>query len=491
LTVKELLYKSNITLKESKQYDSKEFFNSQVYGISYNSKEVKSGYLFFAIKGTKVDGHEFVEEAFKNGAVAAVVEKDLEFANIIKVSSALEALRKISLVFYDYPFKKLFLGSVTGTNGKSTVTWILSHVANKLLDKSFALGTLGWVHKGKIIRKTNNTTPESKDICEFLSQAVQLNMKYGFLEVSSHALKLGRLYGIKFDAALFTNLARDHMDFHPSVEDYFAAKSSLFTSTYLKENAFVVINLDDIYGMKLYENIKDFKKVSFSIENDKADFFGRFEPLDIGMYILVEGQKIFAPIYGKFNASNLLGAYSFLRTMGIEKEKLVNVFSDMIVPYGRLECVQTKPFKIWIDYAHTPDGLEKVLQSLRDMVKNKIILVFGAGGNRDKGKRPIMGRIAAQLSNYTIITSDNPRYEDPLKIINEIKEGFVSIKNSDFEIVPDRREAIKRSIEIAKDDDAIIIAGKGHEDYQEINGVKYPFSDKDVVVELTKRRFEI
>ena len=486
LTVKELFYKSNIALKESKQYDSEEFFNSQVNGISYNSKDVKKGYLFFAIKGVRSDGHEFVEEAIKNGAIGVIVEKDVGCSNAIKVNSTLQALRQTSLVFFDYPFKKLFLGSVTGTNGKSTVTWILSHAVNKLLDKSFALGTLGWMHNGKIIKRTSNTTPESKDICEFLSQAVQLNMKYGFLEVSSHALKLGRLYGIKFDAALFTNLARDHMDFHPSVEDYFETKSSLFAPIYLKKDAFVVINIDDIYGIRLYEKVKDFRKVSFSLDNRSADFYGKFESVNGGINLIVEEQKIFAPIYGKFNASNLLGAYSFLRMMGIEKEKLVNVFSDMIVPYGRLECVQTKPFKIWIDYAHTPDGLEKVLQSLRDMVKNRIILVFGAGGNRDKGKRSIMGRIAAQFSDYTIITSDNPRFEDPMAIIEDVKSGFLSIRDSNFEILSDRRDAIKRSIEIARDGDAIIIAGKGHEDYQEINGVKYPFSDKEVVKGLLK-----
>ncbi|PMP84652.1 MAG: UDP-N-acetylmuramoyl-L-alanyl-D-glutamate--2,6-diaminopimelate ligase, partial [Thermodesulfobium narugense] len=219
------------------------------------------------------------------------------------------------------------------------------------------------------------------------------------------------------------------------------------------------------------------------------NFFGKFEPVDMGINLLIEDQKIFAPIYGRFNASNLLGAYAFLRMMGIEKDKLRYVFTDLVVPYGRLECVQTKPFKIWIDYAHTPDGLEKVLMSLRDTVKKKIILVFGAGGNRDKGKRSIMGKIAAQLSDYTIITSDNPRYEDPMTIINEIKSGFLSVKNSNFEILSDRREAIKRALEIARNDDAIIIAGKGHEDYQEINGVKYPFSDKEVVKELMRRQF--
>ena len=486
MTVKELFYKSNIVLEESEKYDTEEFFNSQVKGISYNSNDIKDGYLFFAIKGSRSDGHDFVEDAIKKGAVGVIVEKDISFPNSIKVNSTLQALREISLVFFDYPFKKLFLGSVTGTNGKSTVTWILSHAVNKLLDKSFALGTLGWMHNGKIIKRTSNTTPESKDICEFLSQAAQLNMKYGFLEVSSHALKLGRLYGIKFDAALFTNLARDHMDFHPSVEDYFETKSSLFTPTYLKEDAFVVINIDDVYGMKLYEKVKDFRKVSFSLDNSKADFFGKFESVNSGINLMIEGQKIFAPIYGKFNASNLLGAYSFLRMMGVEKEKLIDVFSDMIVPYGRLECVQTKSFKIWVDYAHTPDGLEKVLQSLRDMVKNRIILVFGAGGNRDKGKRPIMGRIAAQFSDYTIITSDNPRFEDPLVIIEEVKSGFLSIRDSNFEVLSDRRTAIKRAIEIARDGDAIIIAGKGHEDYQEINGVKYPFSDREVVKELLK-----
>ncbi|PMP84891.1 MAG: UDP-N-acetylmuramoyl-L-alanyl-D-glutamate--2,6-diaminopimelate ligase, partial [Thermodesulfobium narugense] len=267
MTVKELFDKSNIIIENLKEYSSKEFLDSQVTSISYNSKEIKSGCLFFAIKGSRIDGHDFIQEAFKNKAIAAVVEKDVGYANIIRVKSTLQALRKIALVFYDYPFKKLFLGSVTGTNGKSTVTWILSHAVNKLLGKSFALGTLGWMHAGKIIKKTTNTTPESKDVCEFLDQAVQLDMKYGFLEVSSHALKLGRLYGIKFDAALFTNLARDHMDFHPSLEDYFETKSSLFTSTYLKENAFVVINTDDIYGIKLYESIKDFRKVSFSLEN--------------------------------------------------------------------------------------------------------------------------------------------------------------------------------------------------------------------------------
>ncbi len=486
MTVKELFYKSNIVLEESEKYDTEEFFNSQVKGISYNSNDIKDGYLFFAIKGSRSDGHDFVEDAIKKGAVGVIVEKDISFPNSIKVNSTLQALREISLVFFDYPFKKLFLGSVTGTNGKSTVTWILSHAVNKLLDKSFALGTLGWMHNGKIIKRTSNTTPESKDICEFLSQAAQLNMKYGFLEVSSHALKLGRLYGIKFDAALFTNLARDHMDFHPSVEDYFETKSSLFTPTYLKEDAFVVINIDDVYGMKLYEKVKDFRKVSFSLDNSKAVFFGKFESVNSGINLMIEGQKIFAPIYGKFNASNLLGAYSFLRMMGVEKEKLIDVFSDMIVPYVRLECVQTKSFKIWVDYAHTPDGLEKVLQSLRDMVKNRIILVFGAGGNRDKGKRPIMGRIAAQFSDYTIITSDNPRFEDPLVIIEEVKSGFLSIRDSNFEVLSDRRTAIKRAIEIARDGDAIIIAGKGHEDYQEINGVKYPFSDREVVKELLK-----
>jgi UDP-N-acetylmuramoyl-L-alanyl-D-glutamate--2,6-diaminopimelate ligase len=451
-------------------YKIENFKDFIVEGIAYNSKEVKENYVFFAIKGEKFDGHNFVYEAINNGAKAIVVERklDVEINQVIVENSKIE-LSKISAKFYNYPSKNLFVIGITGTNGKTTTTYITYQALNILGYKTALLGT---VINDLISRKEvpKLTTPESSDLQKYMFEIIKNEGKFLVMEVSSHSLALNRVDDVDFKIAVFTNLTIDHLDFHKTFENYREAKLKLFRM--INENAIGIINLDDenssyfinackgkviTYGFYKNANIK-----GEIIENSKNG-------LKIKVFDKVIENENFI---GEFNAYNLLCSFSILNSIGFDTEKIIDALSQVKPPKGRLQKIKN----VFIDYAHTPDALERVLKTLKSVYNKKIILVFGAGGNRDQSKRPIMGKVS-EIADIIILTSDNPRDEEPIDIIRDIEKGI----NKAHIIEIDRRKAIELAISILNEDDVVLIAGKGHETYQEIKGIKYHFDDEEVV----------
>jgi UDP-N-acetylmuramyl-tripeptide synthetases len=451
-------------------YKIENFKDFIVEGIAYNSREVKENYVFFAIKGEKFDGHNFVYEAINNGAKAIVVEKKLDVKiNQVIVENSRVELSKISAKFYNYPSKNLFVIGITGTNGKTTTTYITYQALNILGYKTALLGT---VINDLISRKEvpKLTTPESLDLQKYMFEIIKNEGEFLVMEVSSHSLALNRVDDIDFKIAGFTNLTIDHLDFHKTFENYREAKLKLFRV--LNENAIGVINLDDenssyfinackgkviTYGFYKNANIK-----GEIIENSKNG-------LKIKVFDKIIENENFI---GEFNAYNLLCSFSILNSIGFDIEKIIDALSQVKPPKGRLQKIKN----VFIDYAHTPDALERVLKTLKSVYNKKIILVFGAGGNRDQSKRPIMGKVS-EIADIIILTSDNPRDEEPIDIIRDIEKGI----NKAHIIEIDRKKAIELAIYISNEDDVILIAGKGHETYQEIKGIKYHFDDEEVV----------
>jgi UDP-N-acetylmuramoyl-L-alanyl-D-glutamate--2,6-diaminopimelate ligase len=451
-------------------YKIENFKDFIVEGIAYNSKEVKENYVFFAIKGEKFDGHNFVYEAINNGAKAIVVERklDVEINQVIVENSKIE-LSKISAKFYNYPSKNLFVIGITGTNGKTTTTYITYQALNILGYKTALLGT---VINDLISRKEvpKLTTPESSDLQKYMFEIIKNEGKFLVMEVSSHSLALNRVDDVDFKIAVFTNLTIDHLDFHKTFENYREAKLKLFRM--INENAIGIINLDDenssyfinackgkviTYGFYKNANIK-----GEIIENSKNG-------LKIKVFDKVIENENFI---GEFNAYNLLCSFSILNSIGFDTEKIIDALSQVKPPKGRLQKIKN----VFIDYAHTPDALERVLKTLKSVYNKKIILVFGAGGNRDQSKRPIMGKVS-EIADIIILTSDNPRDEEPIDIIRDIEKGI----NKAHIIEIDRKKAIELAISISNEDDVVLISGKGHETYQEIKGIKYHFDDEEVV----------
>ncbi|MFZ8846224.1 MAG: UDP-N-acetylmuramoyl-L-alanyl-D-glutamate--2,6-diaminopimelate ligase [Candidatus Hydrothermia bacterium] len=451
-------------------YKIENFKDFIVEGIAYNSKEVKENYVFFAIKGEKFDGHNFVYEAINNGAKAIVVEKKLDVKiNQVVVENSRVELSKISAKFYNYPSKNLFVIGITGTNGKTTTTYITYQALNILGYKTALLGT---VINDLISRKEvpKLTTPESLDLQKYMFEIIKNEGKFLVMEVSSHSLALNRVDDVDFKIAGFTNLTIDHLDFHKTFENYREAKLKLFRM--INENAIGIINLDDenssyfinackgkviTYGFYKNANIK-----GEIIENSKNG-------LKIKVFDKVIENENFI---GEFNAYNLLCSFSILNSIGFDIEKIIDALSQVKPPKGRLQKIKN----VFIDYAHTPDALERVLKTLKSVYNKKIILVFGAGGNRDQSKRPIMGKVS-EMADIIILTSDNPRDEEPIDIIRDIEKGI----NKAHIIEIDRKKAIELAISISNEDDVVLIAGKGHETYQEIKGIKYHFDDEEVV----------
>lgn len=454
-------------------YKIENFEDFIVEGIAYNSKEVKENYVFFAIKGEKFDGHNFVYEAINNGAKAIVVERKLNVnVNQVIVENSRIELSKISAKFYNYPSKNLFVIGITGTNGKTTTTYITYQALNLLGHKTALLGT---IINDLISRKEvpKLTTPQSLDLQRYMFEILKNNGEFLVMEVSSHSLALNRVDDVNFKIAVFTNLTIDHLDFHKTFENYREAKLKLFRM--LNENAIGIINLDD-------ENSSYFINAC----KGKAITYGFYKNANIKGEIIENSKnglkiKVFNKIIenenfiGEFNAYNLLCSFSILNSIGFDINKIIDVLSNVKPPKGRLQKIKN----VFIDYAHTPDAMERVLKTLKSVYNKKIILVFGAGGNRDHLKRPIMGKVS-QIADIIILTSDNPRDEDPMDIIRDIEEGID--KAHIIEI--DRKKAIELAISISNKDDVILIAGKGHETYQEIKGIKYHFDDEEIVRSL-------
>ena len=458
-----------------------------VESIAYDSRRLQRDGLFVALRGEKSDGHDFIGQAVEKGAAVIVAERAEKNsrATCVVVENTRSAMADLSARFFNYPARKLKLAAVTGTNGKTTTTFLIKHICEKAGMRTGLLGTVRY-EIGERVLPAARTTPESLDLQELLSQILNAGCKGAALEVSSHALAQERTRGIEWNVAVFTNLTQDHLDFHGTMENYFEAKARLFeqlAQQEKKKKPVAVINLDDRYGQKLIKKIDNRVpvvtfgtgvKADFRTSNYRMEFGGTSYQLDArGKSYLVR-----VPLIGRFNFANSVGALAAANALGIGlREAVLSLAKSPQVP-GRLEMVPAKrQFQIFIDYAHTPDALLNVLKTLRELEPKRLIVVFGCGGDRDREKRPPMGQVADQKSDYAIITSDNPRKEDPDKIIAEIEKGF---RGNHFEKITDRAAAISHAIEIAQPRDIVLIAGKGHENYQEFADHTVPFEDLQV-----------
>ena len=462
--------------------------------IEYDSRKVKRGGIFAALEGFSVDGHEFIDTAVENGAAMVIVSRDVEIkypdVTYVKVENLRKHLGVIASNFYGWPQKKMKIVGVTGTNGKTTTTYIIETI----LGECSRLGTIEY-KIGNDVFPAPNTTPESLDIIKMCAKSLDAGIDKLVMEVSSHALELGRVDMLEFDTAIFTNLTQDHLDFHKTMENYFKAKTKLFDK--LKQNAKGVVNIDDKWGKRLYEN-NTAKYISCSL--DTGNLTGRIAELtnhDMVIDIVYKGDKytFTTELMGKFNLYNILGAVGAALALGMEFEEIiVNIKNVKKVP-GRFETVNEKQdYMVVVDYAHTDDGLINILQALKDLKKGKIVTVFGAGGDRDKTKRPKMAKAAAKYSDYILITSDNPRTEDPVQILADVEVGLKEVKfpKEKYEVIEDREAAIAKAILFANKDDIILIEGKGHEDYQIIGKAKHHFDDIEVARKyIIKNREEL
>ena len=446
-------------------------------GIAFNSKEVEEGYIFVAIKGTNLDGHNFVQEALQRGACYVFVEKEVYIKDprIIKVKDTRTLLGELSSLFFGEPSKSLKIVGITGTNGKSTSTHIVESILNKAGIKTGLMGTIYYRLGEKIYEYEGRTTPDPIKWHSTLRAMLQEGAQAVVCEISSHALDQKRVWGTHFHTVAFTNLSQDHLDYHKTMENYFMAKAKLFTD-YIYQYA--LINIDDPWGQRLAHMIPKAKTFGKGGNLKILDFSTDFKGSSLKVEYEGKRYTFFSNLRGEFQAYNLsLGVFvGFL--WNIPADVIQSGIENIYVP-GRFEVYEGKGFIVIIDYAHTPDALEKVLRTAKKLTKNRLIAVFGAGGNRDRTKRPLMGKAAEALADLVVITSDNPRFEEPMAIIEDILEG---IENKEKVLVEvDRKRAIEMAINMAKEGDVILVAGKGHEDYQEIKGVKYPFKDSEVV----------
>ncbi|WP_346877395.1 MULTISPECIES: UDP-N-acetylmuramoyl-L-alanyl-D-glutamate--2,6-diaminopimelate ligase [unclassified Clostridium] len=449
----------------------------------YDSRKIKCEDMFFAIGGFNVDGHNFISKAIENGAKAVVVEKDVtlvEGITFIKVENGRRALAIAASNFYDNPSKKMKIIGITGTNGKTTSAFMLKGI---LEAKGYKVGLIGTIanYIGDKEIHTEKTTPESLELQKLFKDMVDSDIDYCVMEVSSHSLDLDRVYGIEFSQGIFTNLTQDHLDFHKTFENYFNAKSKLF-----KICKHSVVNVDDSYGIKLLEKINS-RVTTYSIEKE-SDLRGTDINLEsTGIIFNLKGNektyKVQLPIPGRYNVYNALGCIGAALDEGIDMDTIVEGLSKVTVP-GRCENLtlgMNLGFQVIRDYSHTPDSLKNILENLRELTKGKLICIFGCGGDRDRTKRPIMGEIGTELSDIAIITSDNPRSEDPYMILEDIKAG---VEKSNYKLIENRREAIKTALLLGEKDDIIVIAGKGHETYQILKNETIHFDEKEVVLEL-------
>ncbi len=457
--------------------------DKEISHVAYDSRNVKPGTLFFCVKGFTVDGHDFAAQAVNSGAVALVVthQLNLNVAQII-VKDTREAMALMSAAFYGHPAKKMRMVGITGTNGKTSTTYLIKSIFENEGYKVGLIGTIvNMIGDEKI--HTERTTPESCDLQEILANMQNEGCGAVVMEVSSHSLELKRVFGIEFEGAIFTNLTQDHLDFHGNFENYAAAKRILFGMSKVS-----AINADDSYGKYMVEGAKG-KTVKFSVGNG-GDYCANDISLTPEASRFVLATKDFkTPIYinipGLFSVYNALGSAALCLEMGIDLFSVKNGLEKVECVAGRFERLPThgETMSIILDYAHTPDSLESTLKTVRGFAQGRVVCVFGCGGNRDNKKRAIMGKIAGELADFSIVTSDNPRFEEPMDIIREIEEGMQDYKEK-YIVIENRYEAIKYAIENYLPSDVILLAGKGHEDYQEIKGVKHPFDEKVICEEI-------
>ena len=476
--------KLNEMLSKVKSADITGDADVDIMGVDIDSRRVKPGHLFVAVRGTQVDGHSFIPKAIEQGAVAVLCEdmpeERREGITYVKVSSTEAAVGPVATMFYGDPSTKLKLVGVTGTNGKTTIATLLYNMFRKFGHRCGLLSTVCNYIEDEAI-PADHTTPDPIELNRLLACMVEAGCEYAFMECSSHAIAQQRIGGLKFAGGLFTNLTRDHLDYHKTFENYRDAKKAFFDS--LPKTAFAITNADDKNGMVMVQNTKATVK-TYSTRS-LADFKAKIIECHFeGMYLDIDGREVGVQFIGKFNVSNLLAVYGAAVMLGKAPEDILLIMSTLKSVSGRLEPIRSKDgITAIVDYAHTPDALENVLNAIHEVLdgKGKVITVCGAGGNRDKGKRPLMAQEAVKQSDRVIITSDNPRFEEPQDIINDMLAGLNAQQMKKVISIADRREAIRTAAMMAEKGDVILIAGKGHEDYQEIKGVKHHFDDREEV----------
>lgn len=464
----------------------------EIEGIESNSKNIKEGYMFIAIKGFATDGHKYINDAISAGAKAIMIEEGCDLKSIklpadvtlIMAKDTRIALAKCSCNYYDNPSKKFKLIGVTGTKGKTTTTFMIKEMLEKAGYKVGLIGTIATYINGKMVSESSRTTPESIELQRIFAEMAKQGVEYVVMEVSSQSLKLHRVDGCQFDIVLFTNFSEDHISEkeHPDMKDYFESKLKLFE---MCENG--IINVDDLQVSKIPGMFPNSKIMTYGIDNYcevlAKDITITNSYVDFRVKIKDRNERVKVSIPGRFSVYNSLAAICVAKKIGISPEKVIEALAEIKVP-GRSEMVDNaKEIPIMIDYAHSPESLQNILSAAKSYTRGKVISVFGCGGDRDKGKRPQMGEISGRIADFTFITTDNPRTEDPEEIIKEIEEGIKKTKGK-YKVVVDRKEAIEEAIKMATKLDIIILAGKGHEPYQEINGVKHPFDERIIVKEI-------
>ena len=460
----------------------------EIKGVNIDSRKIENGHLFIAMKGTQVDGHKFISKAIELGAVAILLEDMPEVLDdkvtYVQVASTEEDAGKVATMFYGDPSHKLKLVGVTGTNGKTTIATLLYRMFREFGYKVGLLSTVcNYINDEEY--PASHTTPDPIELNCLLAKMVDEGCEYAFMECSSHAIHQHRIGGLDFVGGIFTNLTRDHLDYHKTFENYRNAKKMFFDG--LPKNAFAITNADDKNGMIMVQNTKATVK-TYSIKR-MADFRAKILECHFeGMYLEIDGKEVGVQFIGKFNVSNLLAVYGAAIMLGKKPEEILIAMSTLKSVNGRLEPIQSpEGFTAVVDYAHTPDALENVLNAIHDVLDGKgghVITVCGAGGHRDKGKRPLMAQGAVKQSDTVILTSDNPRDEEPQAIIDDMLAGLDTTQRKKVLTIVDRKETIRTAAMMAKKGDVILVAGKGHENYQEINGVKHHFDDHEVIREI-------
>ncbi len=493
-------------IKEGKDFEIK--------GIEYDSRKIKESFVFVAMTGSSVDGHNFIQKAIDNGAKMIICEKNVDVARYEEADDVTFALVKdirkklgtIASNYYDYPQNKIKIIGITGTNGKTTSSFILENI----LEKTARIGTTG----NRILDEefeTVNTTPESLELIKLIDKSVKKGADYFIMEVSSHALEIGRVDMLQFDSAIFTNLTQDHLDFHETMENYFNAKKKIFSMLRndKKDDGVGIINIDDEYGAKIYSEKKEGNYISISVKNEETDIWGDIlNYTNNGMKIKInlknylektnpllknvdkEEYKFEIDLVGEYNLYNVLGCVASALSLGIEMDFIVKKLQTMPAVPGRFETIKNNlEARIVVDFAHTDDGLLNVGKTLKQITDNRVITIFGAGGDRDHEKRPKMAKAAVKFSDYIILTSDNPRTENPVNILADIEKGLIAEKYpfDKYLIISDRENAIKHGIRLLKKGDSLLIAGKGHETYQIIGTEKTHFDDREVVRNILEK----
>jgi UDP-N-acetylmuramoyl-L-alanyl-D-glutamate--2,6-diaminopimelate ligase len=466
--------------------------DKDIINVVFDSRKVEDGSLFICIEGLKTDGHKYIDKAINNGAVAILINKELEVyhkgISYIRVFKSREAMSYIAATFYNYPLKKLKLIGVTGTNGKTTTTYLIKGILEKSGYKTGLIGTIKNIIGDDKFLPASRTTPESLDLYSLFSKMLEEGVSHVVMEVSSHALDLKRVYGMDFEVAVFTNISQDHLDYHKSIDEYLNTKLDLFRN--LKDSSYAIINSDDKHSAQVIE-VAAGKIYTYGINNNSDIKAEIYEITPHGAFFEVRGGLNFdisLKLTGLFNIYNALAAVTTANVLGISPEYIKSGLEEINGIPGRFELInEGQNFSVIVDYAHTPDGMENVLLTALEFVKGDIIVVFGCGGDRDKEKRPLMGQVGAKYADYCILTSDNPRSEDPGEIIKDIEFGILNMEApSSYEIIIDRRKAIFRAINKAKKNDMVIIFGKGHETYQIFREKIIAFDDREVADEALR-----